>query len=116
MNFDKAFDRLLGHEGGFVDHPRPWRRDPVGHYAACRSCLRLRWRHALLPVTDAKRIARTDYWDAVRADEMPDAVRFDLSMRPTTRRGAGDEVVSAGSRRRRRRNHRPENDPRGSHG
>ena len=26
MNFDKAFDRLLGHEGGFVDHPR----DPGG--------------------------------------------------------------------------------------
>lgn len=26
MNFEKAFDILLGHEGGFVDHPK----DPGG--------------------------------------------------------------------------------------
>lgn len=85
MNFDKAFDRLLGHEGGFVDHPR----DPGG---ATRWGITQRVARAYgyagdmrsFPVTDAKRIARTDYWDAVRADEMPDAVRFDLSMRPTT--------------------------------
>ena len=30
------------------------------------------------PLSEAKRIARKDYWDAVRADDMPDAVRFDL--------------------------------------
>lgn len=79
MNFDKAFDRLLGHEGGFVDHPR----DPGG---ATRWGITQRVARAYgyagdmrsFPVTDAKRIARTDYWDAVRADEMPDAVRFDL--------------------------------------
>lgn len=29
MNFDRAFEKLLGHEGGFVDHPtfgRGWAR------------------------------------------------------------------------------------------
>lgn len=79
MNFEKAFEKLLGHEGGFVDHPR----DPGG---ATRWGITQRVARAhgyagdmrSFPVTDAKRIARTDYWDAVRADEMPDAVRFDL--------------------------------------
>ncbi|MCB0073025.1 MAG: hypothetical protein KDE20_16255, partial [Caldilineaceae bacterium] len=26
MNFERAFEKLLGHEGGFVDHPK----DPGG--------------------------------------------------------------------------------------
>ena len=79
MNFDKAFDRLLGHEGGFVDHPR----DPGG---ATRWGITQRVARAHgyqgemreLPVAEARRIARIAYWDAVRADEVPDAVRYDL--------------------------------------
>ncbi len=79
MNFDKAFDRLLGHEGGFVDHPK----DPGG---ATRWGItqRIARKHGYtgdmrdFPVEEAKRIARAEYWDEVRADEVPDAVRFDL--------------------------------------
>ena len=79
MNFDKAFDRLLGHEGGFVDHPK----DPGGatRYGITQRIAR---KHGYtgdmrdFPVEEAKRIARAEYWDEVRADEVPDAVRFDL--------------------------------------
>ena len=79
MNFEKAFQKLLGHEGGFVDHPK----DPGG---ATRWGItqRIARKHGYtgnmrdFPVEEAKRIARAEYWDQVRADEVPDAVRFDL--------------------------------------
>lgn len=79
MNFEKAFEKLLGHEGGFVDHPR----DPGGatRYGITQ---RVAMAHGYtgdmreLPVSEARRIARIAYWDAVRADEVPDAVRYDL--------------------------------------
>ena len=79
MNFERAFEKLIGHEGGFVDHPS----DPGG---ATRYGITQRVARAngylgdmeTFPLSEAKRIARKDYWDAVRADEMPDAVRYDL--------------------------------------
>ena len=79
MNFDQAFERLLGHEGGFVDHPR----DPGGatRWGITQRVAMAHGYHGSMrdfPVAEAKRIARIAYWDAVRADEMPDAVRFDL--------------------------------------
>ena len=79
MNFDKAFDRLLGHEGAFVDHPK----DPGGatRYGITQRVARANGYEGDMrnfPLSEAKRIARKDYWDAVRADDMPDAVRFDL--------------------------------------
>lgn len=79
MNFEKAFEKLLGHEGGFVDHPR----DPGGatRYGITQRVARAHGYQGdmrELPVAEAKRIARVAYWDAVRADEVPDAVRYDL--------------------------------------
>lgn len=79
MNFEQAFERLLGHEGGFVDHPE----DPGG---ATRWGItqRIARKHGYtgdmrnFPVEEARRIARTEYWDKVRADDVPDALRFDL--------------------------------------
>ena len=79
MNFEKAFDKLLGHEGGYVDHPR----DPGGatRYGITQRVARAHGYQGDMrdfPVAEAKRIARIAYWDAVRADDVPDAVRFDL--------------------------------------
>lgn len=79
MNFDKAFDMLMGHEGSYSNHPN----DPGG---ATRWGITQRVARANgytgdmrdFPVDMAKRIARKDYWDAVRADELPDGVRFDV--------------------------------------
>ena len=79
MNFEKAFEKLLGHEGDFVDHPR----DPGGatRYGITQRVARTHGYQGDMrefPITEARRIARIAYWDAVRADEVPDAVRFDL--------------------------------------
>lgn len=79
MNFERAFEKLMDHEGGFVDHPK----DPGGatRYGITQRVARANGYEGdmrNLPLSEAKRIARKDYWDAVRADEMPDAVRFDL--------------------------------------
>lgn len=79
MNFEKAFDILLGHEGGFVDHPK----DPGGatRYGITQRVAR---KHGYLgdmrefTLSEAKRIARVEYWDEVKSDFMPDAIRFDL--------------------------------------
>ena len=79
MNFEHAFEKLIGHEGGFVDHPS----DPGGatRYGVTERVARANGYEGdmrNLPLSEAKRIARAEYWDAVRADEVPDAVRFDL--------------------------------------
>ena len=79
MNFDVAFERLLQHEGGYSNH----RADPGGEtmYGITEAVAR---KHSYLgPMHDlsldtARAIYRRDYWDAVQADLMPDAVRFDL--------------------------------------
>lgn len=75
MNFDLAFERLLGHEGGYVNDSR----DPGGE---------TNWGISkraypdvdikALTQDDAKAIYRRDYWAPVRADELPDSVRFDV--------------------------------------
>jgi lysozyme family protein len=79
MNFDDAFDRLMGHEGGYSNHPD----DPgaetmwgITHDTAKRNGYFGEMR--ALPKDTAKEIARRQYWDAVSADSMPAAVRFDL--------------------------------------
>jgi lysozyme family protein len=79
MNFDAAFDRLLGHEGGYSWHPN----DPGGEtmwgvtYRVARA-------HGYtgnmrsMPRDFAKGVYRKAYWDAVRADELPAGLRFDM--------------------------------------
>ena len=75
--FDQAFDQLLGHEGGFVDHPA----DPGGatNYGITQAVAR---QHGYtghmrdLSLATARRIAKSAYWDAVRADELPPAIRY----------------------------------------
>lgn len=79
MNFDEAFDRLLGHEGGFVDHPS----DPGGatRWGITERVARLhgyRGDMRELPVEIAKKIARVEYWDMVRADDFPAGIRYAL--------------------------------------
>lgn len=79
MNFERAFEALLKREGDFADHPD----DPGGatRYGITERVARshgYRGDMRDLPIELAKRIARAEYWDAVRADELPDAVRFDV--------------------------------------
>jgi lysozyme family protein len=77
MNFDQAFDELLKHEGGYSDHAA----DPGGktRYGITEAVARehgYRGDMRELPLEAARLIYRAAYWDAVRADELPDAVRY----------------------------------------
>ena len=85
VNFEEAFERLLGHEGDFVDHAD----DPGG---ATRWGITERTARAHgytgpmrdLPVCVARGIAKIAYWDAVKAEQLPAAVRYAVLMQRTT--------------------------------
>ncbi len=73
MNFDLAFDRVMGHEGGYVNHPM----DPGGETnwgISKRSYPQVNIR--ALTRAEAKEIYRRDFWQAIHADEMPGGVAF----------------------------------------
>lgn len=75
MNFDLAFERLIGHEGGYVNDPN----DPGGETKwgiSKRSYPHLRI--ADLTREDARRIYRSDFWNRVHAEKLPGAVAFQL--------------------------------------
>lgn len=75
MNFDEAFEILIGHEGGYVNNPS----DPGGetkYGVSKRSYPDVDIRN--LTLDEAKAIYRKDYWNRLDSDSMPDSVRFDL--------------------------------------
>ncbi len=77
MNFDAAFDVLLKHEGDFSAH----KSDPGGktRYGITEAVARrvgYRGDMRELPLDLAKRIYREDYWQAVRAEQLPPAIRY----------------------------------------
>jgi lysozyme family protein len=79
MDFDTAFERLIGHEGGYSFHAA----DPGGEtmWGVTRRVARANgYTGAMvdLPLSTAKDIARAEYWNSVRADELPASVRFDV--------------------------------------
>lgn len=79
MDFDKAFDRLIGHEGGYSNHPA----DPGGETMWGVTARVARANGYTGPMEDmprstAKAIYRRLYWDAVKADQLPEVVRFDV--------------------------------------
>ncbi|MFJ9533327.1 glycoside hydrolase family 108 protein [Herbaspirillum sp. NPDC101396] len=79
MNFDQAFDLLIGHEGGYANDPR----DPGGEtmWGVTATVARANGYAGAMkdfPRDAAKAIYRAKYWNAVRADELPDFIRFDV--------------------------------------
>lgn len=77
MNFDTAFHKVLGHEGGYSNHPADKGGETMwgithavakanGYYGDMKE----------LPVEFAKKVYKKDYWDAVSADLLPPTVRF----------------------------------------
>ena len=77
MNFDEAFTKLLGHEGGYSNHPS----DPGGE-TMWGVTKRVAQAHGYmgpmreLPVALAKQIYKKAYWDAVSADLIPAHTRY----------------------------------------
>ena len=75
MNFDQAFEKLLGHEGGFVDH----RADPGGatkYGITQRSYPGEDIRN--LTKERAKEIYLRDFWGPAGCDSVPEAVKLQL--------------------------------------
>lgn len=79
MDFDQAFDRLIGNEGGYSYSPS----DPGGETmwgvtqkVAIANGYTGRMRD--LPRDTAKAIYKAKYWAAIQADALPDALRFEV--------------------------------------
>lgn len=75
MNFDNAFEALIGHEGGYVNH----KKDPGGEtkYGISKR------QYPLINIRDltldtAKAIYKRDYWNKVRGDELPYDIAFEV--------------------------------------
>jgi len=73
MNFDKAFEIIIGHEGGYVNDAR----DPGGE---TKYGISKRAYPAVdiynLTLDHAKLIYKRDYWDAVDAESIPGVARL----------------------------------------
>lgn len=77
MNFETAFAKLLGHEGDFSDHAAdPGGATRFGVTEAVAREVGYRGDMRELPLDLAQRIYRERYWTAVRAEELPPAVRY----------------------------------------
>lgn len=75
MNFDQACDRLLGHEGIYVNHPRdPGKETKWGISKRSYPDLDI----AALTRDEAKAIYKRDFWDRVHADQLPGGVAFQV--------------------------------------
>lgn len=75
MNFDIAFDRLIGHEGGYVNDPR----DPGGETnwgISKRAYPNVDIKN--LTQSQAREIYRKDYWGRMMCDQYDGAIGFQL--------------------------------------
>lgn len=77
MNFDQAFDELMLHEGGYSDHAAdPGGKTRFGITEKVARSVGYLGDMRELPVDLAKRIYKDMFWDAVRAEELPETVRY----------------------------------------
>lgn len=78
-DFNKSFDRLIGHEGGYVNHPA----DPGGETnwgVTKRTAQANGYTGNMRAMTreQAKSIYKSAFWDRVKADTLDDAVAYQL--------------------------------------
>ena len=75
MTFDEAFERLIGHEGGYVNHPAdPGRETNFGITRRSYPGEDIKG----MTLARAKEIYLRDFWGPAGCDAMPDALRFDV--------------------------------------
>lgn len=75
MTYDEAFQRLIGHEGGYVNDPRD--RGGETKYGISRRSYPGE-DIAGMTLERAKDIYRRDFWGPAGCDAVPPAVKFDL--------------------------------------
>ena len=75
MNFDEAYEKLIGHEGGYVNNPA----DPGGEtkFGISRRAYPLENIKAMT-LGRAKVLYQRDYWGPAGCDAVPDGIKFDL--------------------------------------
>lgn len=79
MKFDEAFDRLLGHEGGYVwDSRDPGGATNWGVTARVAAANGYAGDMRDFPRDKAKAIYLKSYWTPIKADELPERLRFDV--------------------------------------
>lgn len=79
MNFEEAFDRLIGHEGGYSNHPSdPGAETMWGVTARVARANGYSGDMRALPREKAKQIYLAKYWEPIRAYELPEPIRFDV--------------------------------------
>jgi lysozyme family protein len=77
MNFDEAFDRLIGHEGGYSFSPSdPGGETMFGVTATVARANGYQGPMKALPRDTAKAIYKARYWAPICADELPEGLRF----------------------------------------
>ncbi|HEY8386218.1 MAG TPA: glycosyl hydrolase 108 family protein [Porticoccaceae bacterium] len=79
MNFDQCFERLIGHEGGYSNHPN----DPGGETMwgiTKRVAVENGYTGPMRALTreQAKSIYKRAYWDKAKADQYDGAISFQL--------------------------------------
>lgn len=79
MNFDQCFERLIGHEGGYSNHPN----DPGGETMwgiTKRVAVENGYTGPMRELTreQAKAIYKSAYWDRAKADQYDPAIGFQL--------------------------------------
>lgn len=79
IDFDTAFERLIGHEGGYVNHPN----DPGGetNWGITIRTARTNGYNGpmnLMERDEAKEIYRLGYWGRARSDEYDSAIGFQV--------------------------------------
>lgn len=75
MNFEKSFERLVGHEGGYVCH----KDDPGGE--TCFGVSKRTYPNEDIKgmtLDRARSIYRHDFWIPAGCDSVPDGIKFDL--------------------------------------
>lgn len=79
MNFDQAFDLLIGNEGGYsFNAADPGGETMWGVTARIARASGYVGEMRDLPRETAKAIYRAKYWTPLQADQMPDALKFHL--------------------------------------
>lgn len=92
MTFDQALQRVLRHEGGYVNDPA----DPGGETNfGITKAVAIQHGYAgqmkAIPMDMVAKIYRASYWDRVRADELPAALRYPM-FDAAVNSGAGQAV------------------------
>jgi lysozyme family protein len=88
-NWDKSFDMVIAHEGGFTNDERdPGNKLPNGRKGSTMlGCTQANWEKYIghevtqddmkaLKKEDVKPLYKRDYWDAVRGDDLPAGVDY----------------------------------------